>query len=204
MREVATVKRMWTLIGVMILLSACATVEEPPKPQKWGASPPTSSTPVSTVSKNDPSMKNIPVHDRTPQQSKPVVPVQKVPVQKMPEQVIAEVTKLKEPTLTDILKDKVLVSPYTLVSPISGKWAWVPDPTFIMTLTSEGNMQYGPTQGGFYQMVSPTQIRFQITQVNGVSIGGTAPQDWQVSFFESNTVLLLSKGAQAMPFKRLE
>jgi hypothetical protein len=73
-----------------------------------------------------------------------------------------------------------------------------------MTLTSEGQMQYGPTQGGFYQMVSPTQIRFQITQVNGVSIGGTAPQDWQVSFFESNTVLLLSKGAQAMPFRRLE
>jgi hypothetical protein len=201
MREVATVKRIWTLIGATILLSACATAEEPPKPQKWGASP----LPVSTVSasKDDPSLKNIPVRDRTPLQTE-VRKVLEPTKPKTPEQVIAEVTKPKELTLVDILKDKVLVSPYTLVSPISGKWAWVPDPTFIMTLTSEGQMQYGPTQGGFYQMVSPTQIRFQITQVNGVSIGGTAPQDWQVSFFESNTVLLLSKGAQAMPFKRLE
>lgn len=183
-------------VVVLLTLVGCATVDDPPKPQKWGPAP--------TASKDDPSLKSIPVRDRTPQAAPSQAKAKPEPT-KSPEQVIADVTKPKaSPSLTDVLKDKVLVSPYTMISPIAGKWAWVPDPTFVMVLTPEGQLQFGPTQAGFFQMVSPTAIRFQITQVNGVSVGGTAPQDWAVAFFENNTVLLLSKGAQAMPFKRLE
>lgn len=193
-------------IAVVVLLTGCASdgYDEYQRRVQDSQRRQTTPTPVQQQQRDDPALKNIPVRDRGTSQptSKPAPPM-KVEV-KTPEPVSVAVTKPKEPTLTDVLKDKVLISPYTLISPISGKWAWVPDPTFVLILTQEGQMQYGPTQGGFYQMMSPTQIRFQITQVNGVSVGGTAPQDWQVAFFENNTVLLLSRGAQAMPFKRVE
>lgn len=212
------VKQLLSGIVVAVLISGCAQSEEEyqrmlkesqRRQQLAQPAPPPQAT------KDDPSLKNIPVREQKPQ-PKPLTPAQtevrkalepikpKEEIVKTPDQVITEVTKPKEPSLVDVLKDKVLVSPYTLVSPISGKWAWVPDPGFLLVLTSEGQMQYGPQQSGFYQMLSPTLIRFQITTVNGVSVGGTQPQDWQVAFFENNTVLLLSKGAQAMPFKRVE
>jgi hypothetical protein len=199
MRGATVIHRIWTLISVVVVLSGCAMSEEEyQRHLKEQQKKQTVVQQAPSPSKDDPAMKNIPVRDRTPQKPKVVVN------EKVPDQVNAEVSKPKEPTLTEALKDKVLVSPFTMISPISGRWAWVPDASFVMVLTPEGQLQFGPTQGGFYQMISATQLRFQITQVNGVSIAGTAPQDWQVAFFENNTVLLLSKGAQAMPFKRLE
>jgi len=183
-------------IAVVVLLTGCASDGYDEYQRRLQESQRKQSQQPQAIQKDDPALKNIPVRDRGTSQ-----PAQK-PTPPAP--VVVEPVKPKAPTLTDMLKDKVLISPYTLISPISGKWAWVPDPTFVMVLTQEGQMQYGPTQGGFYQMTSPTQIRFQITQVNGVSVGGTQPQDWQVAFFENNTVLLLSRGAQAMPFKRVE
>lgn len=203
MRGATVNKRIWTLISVVVFMSGCATSEEEyqrvlrEQQRKQYVQPA-----PAPAAKDDPSLKNIPVREQKPQ-PRAVTPKTQESV-KTPEQVIVEVTKPKEPSLTEALKDKVLVSPFTMISPISGKWAWVPDPTFIMVLTPEGLFQFGPTQGGFYQMMSASQLRFQITQVNGVGIAGTNVQDWQVSFFESNTVLLLSKGAQAMPFKRVE
>lgn len=186
-----TVVRIITIAGLAVLtLTGCATSDEDYARQlkesqrrQFGKPDPITSREIKTETRT-------PVQTEIRRTLEPIKP--------------KEEPKPVEPTLTDVLKDKVLVSPYTLTSPIMGKWAWVPDSTFVMVLTQEGVLQYGPTQAGFYQMISPTAIRFQITQVNGVSVGGTSPQDWQVAFFENNTVLLLSKGAQAMPFRRVE
>lgn len=212
------INQLLSVAVVAVLITGCAQSEEEYqrllKEQQRRQTVQTVQPVQTSAGKDDPSLKSIPVREQRPQPKsltpaqtevrktlEPIKPKEEV---KTPDQVISEVTKPKEPTLVDVLKDKVLVSPYTLVSPIAGRWSWVPDQAFILILTPDGQMQYGPQQTGFYQMISPTSIRFQITTVNGVSVGGTQPQDWQVAFFENNTVLLLSKGAQAMPFKRVE
>jgi len=107
-----------------------------------------------------------------------------------------------KPDLAKALEGKVLMSPFTLLSPILGTWAWANDAKFLMVLKDDGTVAFGSSVGVF-QMADAHTMRLQFTQDNGIPITAP-PQEWTTGFFENGTVLLLMRGQQAMAFKRVE
>jgi len=113
-----------------------------------------------------------------------------------------EPPKPEPPTLDKVLAGRVLVSPWTAVSPIQGTWAWANDPAFVIIFAPDGTLRYGPSVQGVYQLTDAQTLRYQFTVMNGQPLPGQTPQDWRIGFFENGAVLVLMREQQAMLFKR--